>query len=167
MIDDQEFEAFRQRITEQRAPLPRGNDDAQIVTRGADLRWYTPKGNPSRLAPVIGIPIRTFELFVQEIPEGAATDLQQHHHEAVHCVVSGRGWTEIADRRYEWGTGDFVAVPPMEWHRHYNASESEVVRMLLVENSKLLDALGLNYRVSRGLVSYADLNGNVDTSESG
>lgn len=156
----EDLESFKQSVTEQRTPLPRGNEDAPIVIHGADLEWYTPKSNPSRLAPVLGLPIRTFELFQQEIPAGGSSDLQQHHHEAVHCVLSGRGWTEVADKRWDWGPGDFVSIPPMEWHRHFNASDTEIVRMLLVENSKLLDALGLNYRVSRGLISYRELDDN-------
>lgn len=157
MSDTSDLEAFQRSVAAQRTPLPRGNEGARIVARGADLQWYTPKSNPSRVAPVLGLPIRTLEIYLQEIPPGGSSDLQQHHHEAVHCVLSGSGHTEIGARRYDWGAGDFVAIPPMEWHRHYNASATEVVRMLLVENSKLLDALGLNYRVSRGLISYAEL----------
>ena len=152
MTDD--LDGFRQEIKAQRTPLPRGNDDANLVVRGAELQWYTPAGtNPSRLAPVLGSPMRTFELFMQELPPGVASDMQQHHHEAVHCVLSGHGYSEIGDRTVEWGVGDFVCVPPMEWHRHYNGSDSEPVRMLLVENSRLLDALGLNYRTSAGFVT--------------
>jgi hypothetical protein len=43
------------------------------------------------------------------------------------------------------------------WHRHYNGSETEPVRMLIIENSKLLEALGLNYRTSVGLKSWAEI----------
>ena len=152
------LDEFRGDINEQRQELPRGNEDARMVIRGADVEWYTPKGtNPSRLAPVLGTPIKTFELFQQEIPAGGSSDMQQHHHEAVHCVISGSGYSEIGNTRWDWGPGDFVCVPPMEWHRHYNASETEPVRMLLVENTRLLGALGLNYRASAGFVSYEDL----------
>lgn len=160
---EEDLEAFKRSITDQRTPLPRGNEDAHIVTRGADLKWYTPKSNPSRLAPVLGLPVRSFEIFMQEIPAGGSSDLQQHHHEAVHCVLSGSGYTEIGSQRHEWGAGDFVAVPPLEWHRHYNSSDSEIVRMLLVENSKLLEALGLNYRVSKGLISYSDMVAGIES----
>lgn len=152
-----ELAAFRRDIAEQRKPLPRGNEDATLVVRGADLEWYTPPGtNPSHLAPVLGTPIRTFELFMQEIPPGVASDMQQHNHEAVHCVLAGSGYSEIGDRTVEWGAGDFVCVPPLEWHRHYNGSDTEPVRMLLVENTRLLAALGLNYRASAGHVSWSD-----------
>ncbi|MFD4506245.1 cupin domain-containing protein [Streptomyces sp. NPDC058457] len=158
MTTDDELAEFRRGIAEQREPLPRGNKQARMVIRGADLKWYTPPGhNPSHLAPVLGTPIRSFELFMQELPPGMASDMQQHHHEAVHCILSGSGYSEIGDQRWEWEAGDFVCVPPMEWHRHYNGSDEHPVRMLLVENSRLLDALGLNYRASEGFITWAEL----------
>ena len=158
MTHPKNLDDFRSDITQQRLPLPRGNEEAQMVVRGADVEWYTPKGtNPSNLAPILGTPIKSFELFLQEIPAGGSSDMQQHHHEAVHYVLSGSGYSEIGARQWEWGTGDFVCIPPMEWHRHYNASSTETVRMLLVENTRLLSALGLNYRASEGFVTYDDL----------
>lgn len=158
MTHPRDLDEFRAEIAQQRQPLPRGNDDARMVIRGDDVEWYTPQGtNPSRLAPVLGTPINTFELFMQEIPAGGSSDMQQHHHEAVHCVISGSGYSEIGPKRWEWGPGDFICVPPLEWHRHYNASETEPVRMLLVENTRLLSALGLNYRTSEGFVTYDEL----------
>ncbi|GAB6983786.1 cupin domain-containing protein [Nocardioides pyridinolyticus] len=159
MSQPQNLAGFRAEISEQRTPLPRGvEQDRDLVIRGADLEWYTPAGtNPSNLAPVLGSPMRTFELFLQELPPGVASDMQQHHHEAVHCVLAGHGYSEIGDRTFTWQAGDFVCVPPMEWHRHYNGSETEPVRMLLVENTRLLQALGLNYRASAGFITYAEL----------
>lgn len=158
MTQYENLDSFREDIARQRLPLPRENDDVQMVVRGDDVEWYTPKGtNPSLLAPILGTPIKSFELFLQEIPAGGSSDMQQHHHEAVHYVLSGSGYSEIADRKWDWGSGDFVCIPPMEWHRHYNASVTEPVRMLLVENTRLLSALGLNYRASEGFVTYEDL----------
>lgn len=158
MTASDDLSEFRESIAQQRLPLPRGNGDAQMVIRGDELQWYTPKGtNPSHLAPVLGTPIRSFELFMQEIPAGMSSDMQRHHHEAVHCVLSGQGYSEIGEGRWEWKAGDFVCVPPMEWHRHYNSSDEEPVRMLLVENTRLLEALGLNYRTSAGFLTYEEL----------
>lgn len=157
MDSTEELNAFRAVINDQRAPLPRGNEDANLVVRGGDISWYSPKGaNPSLLGPVLGLPIKSFEIFMQEMPPNGTSDMQQHHHEAVHCVLSGHGYSEIGAQRVEWAAGDFISIPPMEWHRHYNSSGTEPVRMLLVENSKLLEALGLNYRVSAGLITHEE-----------
>lgn len=160
MTDSESLRQFRQEIAEQRRPLPRPPADAIYVKRAADIEWYTPKGtNPTNLGPVLGLPIATFEIFMQEMPPSGTSDMQQHHHEAVHCILAGTGYSEIGAERHDWAAGDFVCIPPMVWHRHYNASTTEPVRMLLVENSKLLEALGLNYRASAGLVTYAQMQG--------
>lgn len=155
---DEALEAFRQRVSKQRTPLPRLPETDQLIVREQDLIWYEPKDNPARLAPVLSAPMKSFELFLQEFVPGGASDMQRHHHEAVHYVISGHGYSEIGDRRYDWDQGDFVCVPPMMWHRHYNGSETEPVRMLLVENSRLLESLGLNFRESAGLITFEELS---------
>jgi gentisate 1,2-dioxygenase len=158
MQNDDALAAFRAQVRAQRTPLPRPPDNQELVVREQDLVWYEPADNPARLAPVLAAPMKSFELFLQEFVPGGASDMQRHHHEAVHYVISGRGYSEIGDRRYDWGQGDFVCVPPMMWHRHYNASETEPVRMLLIENSRLLESLGLNFRESVGLITYEELS---------
>lgn len=129
-----------------------------LVARGADLHWFGPEElkNPSRIAVVGDLPTISFELFLQEIEAGGSSDMQRHHHETVHYVISGRGYSEIEDDTVEWESGDFVYTPPWTWHRHYNLSQTDPVRMLGVENSRLLDKLGLNRRQSAGLASLAE-----------
>lgn len=155
---EEELAEFRARVKAQREPLPRPATE-QLVIKEADLVWFESKDNPTRLAPVLRAPMRSFELFLQDFAPGQTSDMQRHHHEAVHYVISGSGYSEIGDSRYDWGPGDFVCVPPMMWHRHYNASETEPARMLLVENSRLLESLGLNFRESVGLRTFAELTG--------
>jgi quercetin dioxygenase-like cupin family protein len=154
---EEELAAFRQQVRAQRDPLPRPSAD-ELVVHEADLVWFEPADNPTRLAPVLQAPVKSFELLLQEFAPGGASDMQRHHHEAVHYVISGHGYSEIGERRYDWSAGDFVCVPPMMWHRHYNGSETEGVRMLLVENSRLLEGLGLNFRESAGLVTFSELS---------
>jgi gentisate 1,2-dioxygenase len=96
------------------------------------------------------------DFFLQEIPAGEASDLQRHNHESVHVVMEGSGYSEIGEARVEWKAGDLVYTPIMAWHRHYNTSD-ETVRMLLVENSPLLESLGLNRRESAGNIPYDQL----------
>jgi quercetin dioxygenase-like cupin family protein len=153
---------FRATVKAQRTPLPRPPETDDLVVRDKDLVWYVPADNPTRLAPVLGTAVKSFELFRQDFEPGGSSDMQRHHHEAVHFVLSGSGYSEIGDKRYPWAAGDFISVPPMMWHRHYNGSETESARMLIIENSKLLEALGLNYRTSVGLKTWADLAGQAD-----
>ena len=131
--------------------LPEG-----LVVGEKDANWLGSDvtGNPSRIGIVVNCPARTMAFVYQEIPTGEATDLQRHAHESVHFVVEGSGYSEIGERTVSWERGDLVYTPPWAWHRHYNDSDG-AVRMLLIENSELLDHLMLNRRESAGLMSYS------------
>ncbi|MGE3284933.1 MAG: cupin domain-containing protein [Pseudonocardia sp.] len=111
--------------------------------------------NPTSLAVVGGLPTTTFELFRQTLPPGSSSDMQRHHHETVHFVISGEGRSDIEDETVTWRTGGFVYTPPWTWHRHYNTSDADPVEFLTIENSRLLGALGVNRRQSAGLVTVA------------
>jgi mannose-6-phosphate isomerase-like protein (cupin superfamily) len=112
--------------------------------------------NPSELAIAGALPTTTFELFRQVIPAGLSSDMQRHHHETVHFVISGDGHSEIEDETVTWSTGDFIYTPPWTWHRHYNDSADQPVQFLTIENSRLLGLLGVGRRQSAGLVTVAE-----------
>jgi quercetin dioxygenase-like cupin family protein len=138
---------------EQEGPMP---TDAPIG-RSANATWLEPEvtGNPSRIGVLFDVPAKTMDFYLQEIPAGGSTDLQRHVNESVHYVIEGSGYSEIGPDSYGWGTGDFVYTPPWIWHRHYNSGE-ESVRMLIVENSGVLEHLGINRRESVGLMTYSE-----------
>jgi gentisate 1,2-dioxygenase len=129
-----------------------------LVTTPASARWLDEEvtGNPTRVGVLADVPARSMEFYLQEIPAGEASDLQRHLHESVHCVVEGSGFSEIGQETSRWQAGDFIYTPPWVWHRHYNDGGS-MVRMILVENSKLLDTLGINRRESAGNIAYGEL----------
>ena len=112
--------------------------------------------NPTTLVIAGRLPTVTFELFRQTIPAGQSSDMQRHHHETVHYVISGRGHSEIEDDAEGWAAGDFIYTPPWTWHRHYNDSASEPVEFLTIESSRLLQALGVGRRQSAGLCTVAE-----------
>ncbi|MFJ6893487.1 cupin domain-containing protein [Streptomyces hokutonensis] len=112
--------------------------------------------NPTVLAIAGLLPTATFELFRQTIPAGLSSDMQRHHHETVHFVISGHGHSEIEDDTEPWSAGDFIYTPPWTWHRHYNDSETEPVEFLTIENSRLLNLLGVGRRQSAGLATVAE-----------
>lgn len=128
-----------------------------LVVHSEDAIWLDSKvtGNPSEIGILVDIPTRSMEFYLQKIPPNSGTDLQRHVHESIHYVIEGEGYSEIGDQIVQWSTGDFVYTPPWIWHRHYNPGTAEV-RMLLVENSRLLDALDANRRESLGMVSFAE-----------
>lgn len=109
--------------------------------------------NPTTLSIAGTLPTATFEIFRQTIPPGQSSDMQRHHHETVHFVISGDGHSEVEDDTATWSTGDFVYTPPWTWHRHYNDSTEHPVEFLTIENSRLLGLLGVSRRQSAGLVT--------------
>ena len=109
--------------------------------------------NPTKLSIAGKLPTATFEIFRQTIPAGLSSDMQRHHHETVHYVISGEGHSEVEDETESWSTGDFVYTPPWTWHRHYNDSATKPVEFLTIENSRLLGLLGLGRRQSAGLAT--------------
>lgn len=121
--------------------------------------------NPSALAIAGALPTTTFEIFRQRIPAGLSSDMQRHHHETVHFVIAGDGHSEIEDEVVTWSSGDFVYTPPWTWHRHYNDSTDHPVDFLTIENSRLIELLGLTRRQSAGLSTMAEARARFKESE--
>jgi len=129
-----------------------------VVVHAAELETL-PTGqvhNPTTLAIAGRLPTATFELFRQTIPPGESSDMQRHYHETVHYVIYGRGHSDIEDETEAWESGDFIYTPPWTWHRHYNDSAAETAEFLTIENSRLLQALGITRRQSAGLCTVAE-----------
>jgi gentisate 1,2-dioxygenase len=121
--------------------------------------------NPSSLSIAGLLPTATFEIFRQTIPPGESSDMQRHHHETVHYVISGKGHSEVEDDTAAWATGDSVYTPPWTWHRHYNDSAEDPVEFLTIENSRLLNLLGVGRRQSAGLVTIAEARARFDKED--
>jgi quercetin dioxygenase-like cupin family protein len=129
-----------------------------VVVHAAELETL-PAGqvhNPATLSIAGRLPTVTFELFRQTIPPGESSDMQRHYHETVHYVISGRGHSDVEDDTETWAAGDFIYTPPWTWHRHYNDSASEPAEFLTIENSRLLQALGVARRQSAGLCTVTE-----------
>ena len=152
-----DFEAWLENARRMKHVHPEASMPDALVSSSADAHWLdrAMTGNPSRIGVLLEVPSRTMEFYVQEMPVGSAGDLQRHRHESVHYVIDGHGHSEIGPRTVGWARGDLIYTPPWVWHRHYNDG-AETARMLLVENSRLLESLGLNERESAGEVSYDD-----------
>lgn len=144
-----------QRITQRHIQVP--DPGEQLVVHSNDVEWLPEghTGNPSRIGLLPGIPTKATKMMRQLIPQSLATDLQRHVHESVHYVIAGTGYSEIGTSTVEWGPGDFVYTPPWIWHRHYAGNEGDV-EMLIVENSRILDAMDANQRESLGNISFLD-----------
>ena len=132
------------------------NLPSDLVVSSDTANWIDPAqlSTPARIGPLLALPTRSFEISLQELPAFGATDLQRHAHEAVHYVVAGTGYSEIGGRKCPWKEGDFIYTPPWVVHRHYNTCPT-AARLIIIENAKLLEALGLHSRETMGLIDYA------------
>ena len=83
------------------------------------------------------------DMYVLEIPPGAAAAPQKHLFEAVVYVLDGRGSTTIEtatgeQHSFEWGPKSLFALPLNARYRHYNGSGQKSARLAVVTNLPLV-----------------------------
>ena len=101
------------------------------------------------------------DIYMQFIPPGGATGTSRHLTEEVAFVVEGRGhdlhydvrfdckdafvWEwETTPKRYEWGPGDFIYIPPYCAHKRVNDDPGSEARVVVV-NSRMMKAIGFDW----------------------
>ncbi len=89
--------------------------------------------------------IPAFGCYLQMLRPGVHTRAHRETSSAVYHVVEGTGFTDIEGARFEWGVGDFFAVPPRALHAHGNPGSAPAI-LYSVQDVPLLRALGF-YRV--------------------
>ena len=82
---------------------------------------------------------------VQLLRPGESTMAHRHTGSAVYCVVQGEGATVIDGQRFIWGKGDIIALPAWALHEHGNTSASEDAMLFSIQDTPVLEALGLYY----------------------
>ncbi len=84
----------------------------------------------------------TVGCYLQMLRPGVETRAHRQTSSAVYHVVEGRGWSVIDGVRYEWGPGDFFAVPPRAPHCHGSQADAAAV-LFSFQDVPLLTSLGL------------------------
>lgn len=100
------------------------------------------------------------DIYMQFIPEGGATGTSRHLSEEVAFVIEGTGhdlhwdvhfdckdefiweWDKTA-KKFEWGPGDFIYIPPYVAHKRVNTCDVEA--RVIVCNSRVMKAIGLDW----------------------
>ena len=85
---------------------------------------------------------------MQLLRPGEATKAHRHTGGAVYHVVQGKGATIIDGQRFVWSKGDILALPPWALHEHANTSSSEDAVLFSIQDTPVLQALGLYYEES-------------------
>lgn len=95
--------------------------------------------NPETSGPVM----TTIGCMAHRIRAGAATQPHRQSSSQVLHVVEGRGATRVGADRFEWETGDVIAIPHWQWVSHENFSPTEPAFLFSATDAPLIEALGL------------------------
>lgn len=101
------------------------------------------------------------DIYMQFIPANGATGTSRHLSEEVAFVIEGTGhdlhydvsfkcedefiWEwETTPKRFDWGPGDYIYIPPYCAHKRVNADPKNEARVVVI-NSRILKAIGFNW----------------------
>jgi gentisate 1,2-dioxygenase len=94
--------------------------------------------------PITGRPVTpALGCYAQLLRPGVRTRAHKETSSAVYYVVEGTGSTTVGSTRFDWGSGDFVVVPPRAPHSHANASSADPAILFSVQDVPLLTYLNL------------------------
>jgi gentisate 1,2-dioxygenase len=94
--------------------------------------------------PLTGGPaLPTLGTALQMLRPGTRTRAHRHTGSAVYYAVRGAGRMRVEDQVFDWGAGDFVALPPWARHSHEN-NGAEPAILFQVNDFPVLQALGLH-----------------------
>ncbi len=85
----------------------------------------------------------TMACWIQMLRPGERLKAHRHTGSAVYYVVQGAGETVIDGRRFQWGKGDIITLPPWALHEHANSSAREAAVLFSIQDRPVLEALGL------------------------
>jgi gentisate 1,2-dioxygenase len=94
--------------------------------------------------PQTGGPVMpTMACCAQLLRPGEQTKAHRHTGSAVYHVVKGTGQSVVDGECFNWRRGDIIALPPWALHEHANASASDDAVLFSIQDTPVLDALGL------------------------
>jgi uncharacterized RmlC-like cupin family protein len=101
------------------------------------------------------------DIYMQLIPGGGATGTSRHLSEEVAFVIEGEGYDlhydvrfdckdefvwewDTTPKKFEWGPGDFIYIPPYCAHKRFNTDPDTEARVIVV-NSRIMKAIGFDW----------------------
>jgi len=101
------------------------------------------------------------DIYMQFLSPNSATGTSRHLSEEVAFVIEGTGYDlhydvrfKCADefiwewdkepKKYEWGPGDFIYIPPYCAHKRFNSDPAHEARVVVV-NSRMMKAIGFDW----------------------
>lgn len=119
------------------------------VIKASDMPWENSRhGHIKHLVnSKLPYPVKTVDLYMMVLPPGGHSGQHRHMAEELLYILEGQGYdlhwdpdVEINEkyvwkikkesRKFEWEQGDFVYIPPMVAHQHFNTSKDGATRFL-------------------------------------
>ncbi len=141
---------------------PRRNAGRRKVISPADMPWEMSRQGLLKhlINEAMNTRMETVDAYMQIIPPGSRSGKHRHLAEECLYVIEGRGYdlhqdcdVEITDtyhwlpqdevKRFEWGAGDVIYVPPNTVHQHFN-DDSERPARLISSINRIFKHSGLN-----------------------
>lgn len=90
-----------------------------------------------------GAAMPTIGTGLQRLRPGSMLRSQRHTGSSVYYVVRGDGRSTVGSKTFDWGAGDFFAIPPWAVYAHANRSLDKDAVLFHVNDFPALKALGL------------------------
>lgn len=117
------------------------------VYRTSESPWKSGpvKWNKTLLSPGMGL-MQTMQSAFEELAPGGKSQKHGHQNGALMYVLNGVGYDIHDGERTDWKAGDCLIVPPGVVHQHFNASEVEPARVLVIKSKPVYNFAGLNFQ---------------------
>jgi len=108
---------------------------APRVYKTKEGRWKSGpvKWNKTLLSPGMGL-MQTIQSAFEELAPGGKSQKHGHQNGALMYVLNGVGYDIHDGERTDWKAGDCLIVPPGVVHQHFNASDTEPARVLVIKS---------------------------------
>ncbi|MFC1962476.1 cupin domain-containing protein [Chloroflexota bacterium] len=123
------------------------------VVKAQDMPWENSRHG--RIKHVINekmdYPVSAVNIYMMVLPPGGRSGKHRHMAEELCYILEGKGydlhWDPLVEievtynwgiskeaSRWEWAQGDFVYIPPMVAHQHFNSDPLKQARFLVASN---------------------------------
>ncbi len=135
-------------IRKRQRAAPRVSRGGFTLTPGELRKGYTEESEGSTATWLLGPgdePFRTqtIQVHTVELTPGGANHGHGHQNEALFYILEGKGYEIHDGKRYDWEKDDVVIVHNDSVHRHYNASQTEWARCIVMKAKAAWMYLGL------------------------
>jgi len=161
-LEGKENERNYQRLLDEARDAPTRNARRKKVVRPSEMPWEMARQGLLKhlMNETMNTRVETMDAYMQIIPPGSRSGKHRHLAEECVYVIEGRGYdihqdcdVEINDvfewlpqdktQKLEWEAGDYIDIPPMTIHPHFNADPGQPCRLISC-TARIFRQMGLN-----------------------